>query len=244
MDETETVPVRRKPNIVLRVIQWIVAGFFGLLALALTMEIRKLGIPDAPVILFWSAMAVAIGLAVAHSPAVFFRLPGKAKVAPYLALLVWFVVFGTYAMQMQSAYERTPEGAREAAARKEQAAQDLVRDAQEAREAGEKARAEESLAEAAEVQKQLEQLTEKLEGCFSWGHQLSDLSEQVKGSLHNPKSFEHVSTELIVPDADRNNVVMTFRAENGFGAIRTAQVRAQLFAEDCTIGKVGEPQPM
>jgi hypothetical protein len=54
---------------------------------------------------------------------------------------------------------------------------------------------------------------------------------------------EHAgSTAAIVPDSDSNNVAMAFRAENGFGALRTFAVKASVYPEGCEIALIGEPE--
>ena len=52
----------------------------------------------------------------------------------------------------------------------------------------------------------LKDLTEKLEACKSWG-KLTELTKLVQEGMHNPDSFEHVSTEFIVPTDQGQNVV-------------------------------------
>jgi hypothetical protein len=142
---------------------------------------------------------------------------------------------GTAVAQMEAAWERTPQGAKQAAERAKQRAIEAAAQA----ERDETAR---QFAELEKVTQELKDYQRKAEACFSFGHRLPALEETVKTSLHNPDAFQHVETILTVPDESRNNVAMTFRAENGFGAIRTATVHAQLIADDCTIQNIGEPQ--
>jgi len=75
----------------------------------------------------------------------------------------------------------------------------------------------------AEPQRQLEAAKErKKEFRESFGHDGRHriLAAFVKRRLHNPDSFEHVNTKVI-EDGENYIVRMTYRAENGFGAIRT-----------------------
>jgi hypothetical protein len=115
MNGTEAVQVRRKPHIVMRAIQWIVATIFALFALLIISDSGKLKVQDAPVELFWAALSLSLLLAVVHSPAIFFRLPSKARLLPYGATIIWAGVFGGYIGLAQAAYDRSPEGRREIA---------------------------------------------------------------------------------------------------------------------------------
>lgn len=173
-----TTPARKKPFVLFRVIQWGVAAFFGLLALAMTIEIRKLSVPDAPVALFWLALVALAGIALIHSPPAFFRLPRVGKMAAYVGVLVAMGLFGTYAGQMEEAYSKTPEGAKEAAQRAEEQRQA----------AAEKAKAEarakadqEALAREAAEQKQAELEAQKPKVCQSLVPQVIDMSKSGNG---------------------------------------------------------------
>jgi hypothetical protein len=110
---------RKKPFILFRIAQWLVAALLGLFALAMLVDLSKLAIPGAPIALFWSALAVFSLAAIILSPPLFFRLPVKAKVGAYVGGLAAFVLLGVYGQQMRTAYEHTPTGAAEAKARAE-----------------------------------------------------------------------------------------------------------------------------
>jgi hypothetical protein len=248
MDNDVQLParqVRKKPFILFRIIQGVVAGFLGLLLLLTTSEFRKLGVPGAPVTNFWIAFALFGLLVIAHIPSVFFRMPKKAKVAAYVAMLVVLSTFGSYSTKMEPLWLRTPDGAKEAA---QQAALDqaeqksrAIEAEQVAKQEADRQRTEQVFAEAEDLGRQIKDLNKRQEGCFSmWGHQLPALTKAVKESLHDASSFEHVETVLIVPDINRNNVAMKFRAKNGFGGIRLAVVKAQLVADGCVVQNVGE----
>lgn len=226
---------RKKPFILFSIIQWAVACFFCLIALALLIDLRKLGLPDAPVIMFWSTVAAMATLAVLHGPPVFFRLPRKGRLGAYAGILASFVLFGTYVQRMEPVWSKTPEGAQEMAER-------AAADTKAAAEAAERQKTAHLQADMERLKAELKETMTKLESCFSWGHRLSALEDPVKEALHNPAAFEHVKTELIMPDTADDNVEMTFRAENAFGAIRTATVRAQLVADSCEVQNIGEPQ--
>jgi hypothetical protein len=153
-----------------------------------------------------------------------------------------FVLLGLYFQAMQPVWEKTPEGAREAA---EWAERERLAATERSKQQAEAARRESTaraLEEAERLGDELEAMRRRLERCFTtFGHRLPALENPVKENLHNPRAFEHVETVLIVPDSARNNVAMTFRAENGFGAVRTATVKAQLIADDCSVQNIGNP---
>ncbi|WP_216234032.1 hypothetical protein, partial [Novosphingobium sp. NDB2Meth1] len=71
---------RKKPFILFRIAQWVVAAFVGILTVVPLADTSKLAIPGAPVALLWSALAALVLAAVVLSPPLFFRLPLKAKV--------------------------------------------------------------------------------------------------------------------------------------------------------------------
>ena len=116
---------------------------------------------------------------------------------------------------MLAAYRKTPEGQIQAAAESRR----------EAAEDGDRA---------------AEELNRRLERCLSWRGQISDFTKAVKESLHNPGAFEHVETSRIGPDSDGMNFEMVFRAENGFGALRTGRVRAKVNSANCELENVGQ----
>ena len=49
----------------------------------------------------------------------------------------------------------------------------------------------------------------------------------VQDSLHDPSSFEHVSTKVFKLDEKHLSIVMDFRAKNAFGALRLQSVRVK-----------------
>ena len=109
-------PPRNKPFILFSIIQWGVVTLFALMALILVSDIGRLGVPGAPVVAFWVALAVVTAVAAVHSPPLFFRLPNKLKLFAYVCVIVAVGVFGDYGRQMQEAYSKTPQGAKEAVA--------------------------------------------------------------------------------------------------------------------------------
>lgn len=217
--------------------QWLVALFFLLVVVALMTFVPKLTAPGAPVVLFWATIGIGALVVLVHAPPLFMRLPRNGKSGVYIGTLLYFLLtFGLTVGEIQRSWERTPQGAAEAkrqeAERKVELAEQNSRRAQEAK-----------LQELQGLQEQLTDTADKLESCFTtFRHRLPALEGAVKDSLHNPHAFEHVETIAIVPDADKNDVAMTFRAENGFGALRTYVVKASVYPEDCAIAATGEPE--
>ena len=224
-------PERKKPFFLFRLWQWLVAVCYGLLAVVVAWNWAKLSLPGAPEHLYWPTLALLSTLTLIHIPHIFFRLPGSLKTVAYLGLIAGFVMAGTFAGQVQTAYERTPQGQKEAVAReieeKENAAATRQSEVDKAK-----------MDELEEATQKLSDLNDKIEGCFSWGHRLPALETQVQESLHNPDSFEQVETVSVLPDEKGYNIVMQFRAENGFGAIRIGTAKARLIADDCGLDGV------
>ena len=242
MEDESVVPAaagRKKPFILFRIIQWLVTAFAGLVALVVLTSTDKLSLAGAPVVLFGLSLATFVGLAILHSPPVFFRLPTKAKVAAYVGVFVGIMVSGSYMEQMQGVYERTPQGAKEAELQRQVEAKSAVDEAKMAAENAKKSEAQQALNQVAQAKAdKLEELA-KVKKCLSWTGHYSPLEEDVKGRLHNPHAFEHVSTEAIGPTPDGDNVEMTFRAENGFGALREGWIRAKVNPDTCELQSAG-----
>jgi hypothetical protein len=207
-----------------------------LLVMLVLPELRKANAPGAPAWAVYLLFGASVAVAAALSPVIFWRMAPPARTAARWSVFLPFALLPFVSAQMDASWVKTPEGAKELA---QQAAANQRQAADEA----ERRETQESLTRLATTQKQLEELNEKLEGCFTrFGHRLPALEEPIKEAVHNPRSFEHVETVITLPDDQRNNVQMTFRAENAFGAIRTATVRAQLIADDCSIQNIGEPE--
>ena len=221
---------------VLRFFQWTVFVLLLLLTLMGLMSLEYRGLPGFPEILFWISLACSFGLALTHLPTLFFRLGRRTKVLAYVAILPIFIFSTAVYGQAVDAFHQTPAG-------KIQKAKRDAADALAAKDAAERAKKQRKLAQAEKSRADLEAYADKVEGCFStFGHRLTDLEDHVKSTLHNPDAFEHVKTIAVFPDAEGNNVVMQFRAENGFGAMRLATVGAKLEADSCKIVDVGSPE--
>jgi hypothetical protein len=224
--QTKSGPLHR----VLRAGQWAIAASLGLVGYVTVYSLAlELGAPGAPVALFWASFAtfvIALGFLL---PPVFFRLPKPGKAIAYLAFafaLLFYLYVGT---AVSAAWERTPAGAKEAELRRsEEAAAAVAEDEREAAEAADRLRQARANAAA--------QLQQRLQNCISaWSGGIPALTEDVKNSLENPHAFEHVETKVIGPTPDGDNVEMTFRGQNAFGAIRTGWVRAQIDPDSCKL---------
>jgi hypothetical protein len=160
-NEPDVVPssARKRPFILFRLWQWLVAAVFALTAVALLAKLDKLALPGAPNALFWIALAVTLIVAVLHTVPVFFRLPPIGILAAYGLTLPAFMLSGTALEKLQSAYERTPEGAK---AKEARLASERAAAERDARDAAQSARAE---SEALEAQNQAEQDKKDREMC-------------------------------------------------------------------------------
>jgi hypothetical protein len=221
---------------VLRFFQWIVFILLSLLVLIVLTPLQYRGLPGFPEILFWISFVCCTVLALTHLPTLFFRLGRRAKISGYLAILPIFIFSMVVVGQAVEAFHQTPAG-------KIQKAKQDAADALAAKDAAERAETQRILAEGEKTRADLEAYEEKIERCFStFGHRLSALEDRVKSTLDNPGAFEHVETIAIVPDAAGYNVAMQFRAENGFGALRLATVKAKVDADRCDVVEVGSPE--
>jgi hypothetical protein len=69
-----------------------------------------------------------------------------------------------------------------------------------------------------------------------WDGSHTNLVAFIKSTMHNPRSFQHVSTDVY--DNGRTlTVVMVFRGTNAYGAVVTNRIKAQV---DVTTGKIIE----
>lgn len=226
--------------------QWVISIFALILAAFTPSSNEGLSVPGAPVTGLFISLGVFAALAVSLSPPVFFRLPKLAKIGSYAGLLISFIVLVSFNAMVLDAYKRTPEGAKwaaeQAAEEKFQAAQDAAERAQETQAERKAAQDQAALDGAKQAVDDLRLLTEKLEACKSWGGEISELSEMVEASMHNPDSFEHESTEFVVPTGEGQNVLMEFRGTNGFGAVVKSQVLAHVDPDTCKVSDVSQPE--
>jgi hypothetical protein len=78
-----------------------------------------------------------------------------------------------------------------------------------------------------------EEQKEKIQECLQTAS--IELKYKIKESLHNPKSFEEVSSEYNENNDEVFEIKYTYRGENGFGAVRTETVFAKVSIKDCRI---------
>ena len=124
-----------------------------------------------------------------------------------------------------SAHSNTPEGKAASAKRERERRMENAMDA--ARERAE------------QVAEDTEREKERAFGghCFStWDGSYRPLVQAVEPRLRNPDSFEHVETHGTRIDANGNHrIIMSFRAENGFGGLNLGTASALVRSEDCTM---------
>jgi hypothetical protein len=230
-------PPRRIRTFLLDVVQVVVVAFIGLLLLiGVSTSSHMLSAPDAPMLLFWGMISAGILLGLAHTPYAFHRWGDAIKAMAYVLLLLFMPFWFWTLNEVAVAWDKTPAGAAEA---KQIAQGEQIEQAQERQEREfEAAEREQDAARAQEAAARA-----RLEHCFTYiGHHLPVLETVVRDSLHNPRSFEHVKTEVTDPRSAGYNVTMTFRAQNGFGAIRTLTVGARIDPNTCSVTDI-QDQP-
>lgn len=79
------------------------------------------------------------------------------------------------------------------------------------------------------------------EHCLSdWDGANRDLVRQVKVTMREPGSFEHIDTRIYGNDNGEHGLWMTFRARNGFGGMNIEKVYARIDHESCNALRFGE----
>lgn len=230
--------LRRIYYILSRIGQWIVFLFLAFVALGTLLnafDMRAEGIDVTAYLVAVAALALGTAFLL---PFAFFRLPMKARLASYAAALPLLVTVMLVSGAVGDAYKLTPKGAQEAKAEAEAAA---LRQAQErrleeqAQQQREKERAEEAgKAQAVARSRAIAEAHRKVEQCINRRGQIPGLVERVQSELHNPRSFEHVRTTVDTTQ-DQPRVMMIFRAENGFGALRLGAVKAVVTPDGCYV---------
>ena len=233
---------RRFLALFLASLHWIAFGFIALFFAFIASSAFKFDAAGLEIAAFLAAIAVAAVVVILLFPLVFFRLPAKAKLASYALVLPALLALTGTSGPLDEAYKRTPQGAREAKAEADAAAFRKERDRKDAEQARQaKARQDEENA-VRENLRYIAAAQEKVQGCISWRGQVPSLVRHVRESLHNPRSFEHVHSEMRLqgdnPVTGFPVIVMEYRAENGFGAIRTATVTAKIVPDDCSVHSV------
>lgn len=231
-------PMRKKPTTAFYIVQsaFVLVPLFILLILF--GHFTLLWAANAIDAQFWSFVGFASLAAVLSIPTIFLRLPLSLRVVLYVGIVTLLVLMVDYSKQVETVYVKSPAGQRERAPRT--ISQREVDDSVER--LVHQVRAERALAEANAAQEEVQSNRERAEdigSCLGWSGKIRPVVEAVKEHLHNPGAFEHVSTSVIGPDPDGMNVEMTFRAENGFGAIRTGTVRAKVSPHTCKLLDLG-----
>lgn len=93
---------------------------------------------------------------------------------------------------------------------------------------------EEQLKEAKEAKEKADRIASG-EHCLSgWDGSFPRLKEAVKRSLRNPDSFDHMETVRSPVDGKgKFGLIMTYRAENGFGGMNVEAAGVEVDAETC-----------
>lgn len=69
-----------------------------------------------------------------------------------------------------------------------------------------------------------------------WDGSLPALNEAVKSQLRVPDSFEHVDTIIAPKRSDnRHDIMMKYRARNGFGGLNVEHVKGTVSNADCSV---------
>lgn len=197
--------------------------------------------PDVQTAVIVAALAVSAVAVIALCPLVFFRLGRALRLTSYVGLIAAIVLVPMAAAEVRAGYDKTPEGKRMAAKRAESDAYwskvQADRAAMDAQDASDEAEADRIALRSGEL---AHCATEPNGG-------IPALQRAVSTSMHNPASFSHDKTEAIAADevdAGTYNVRMRFRAENGFGAIRPASVRAKIGPLTCSVEGVSNITPL
>lgn len=76
--------------------------------------------------------------------------------------------------------------------------------------------------------------------CLSgWDGSFPRLKEAVKRSIRNPRSFEHVETvRSSVDESGKFGLIMSYRAENGFGGVNVEAAGVEVDAKTCNFEQV------
>jgi hypothetical protein len=94
-------------------------------------------------------------------------------------------------------------------------------------------------ADAERIAEKTAEVEEKRKGfhCLSgWDGANRSTVKQVKSSLRNPDSFEHVETRITPLDekTGEHNLGMTYRAQNGFGGMNVETIYARVSSSTCS----------
>ncbi|EPR14174.1 hypothetical protein M527_29100 [Sphingobium indicum IP26] len=146
------------------------------------------------------------------------------------------------------AYRQSPEYLAAAARKKE----DLLRANAKAKEANERYLAE--TRKMAQLQREVDQAVKAAADAKVRAEQRKgfhclndidgshwDMQAAIKARLRNPGSFEHVQTAIMPAEHGEHQVIMTYRAQNGFGGMNVEQAIGVLNAASCKLIRLDVP---
>ncbi len=234
----------RKPWLILRAAQWAACLFAVILELAALTALQHYTVPGVSQAAIIGTLAAATIVVLVTFPYIFWKLPkGRRWIANAALVFSFFYVADTLRMT-EAWYALTPEGTKEANLRAKLKAEEAKQLA-----ARKRITDEDLMASAEDLDETIRKLKEgdlaenkeKLDHCLSyWDKDIDALSAMVKGSLHNPKAFEHVQTTIIRTSSEGYNAMIEFRAENEFGAVRTATQKAKIDPNNCEVSAIQE----
>jgi hypothetical protein len=239
-------PLQPRVGFVENLPRWIQLGVFvivGFVTVITPLSLALLLFTGVAKQAFYVTVFLAALIALLHLPQVFFRLPKWSQWVCYFFALCSLTLALFMMVQLEKAWSQTLPGI---AFNFEQdmIAKGYLKDRDKSEQSiesvsGQQEDHEKQQEEAEQALSDLSDYVKKAESCFTtFGHRLPTFESLVKNSMHNPESFSHIETQLITPDANRNNIRMTFRGQNGFGAIRVGSAVGQLIADGCEIGNV------
>jgi hypothetical protein len=94
----------------------------------------------------------------------------------------------------------------------------------------------------AEIQKDAERREAGFHCLSDWNGSQSDVVRSVKANLRNPDSFEHIETRIAPKNKKgEHTLIMTYRAQNGFGGMNVEAVTGVLRNSDCAVLHLRRP---
>lgn len=217
MNDAQSIPAPGLIRRIGRLAQWIVFAFLLLFAVIVATELRKVGVPGAPVPLLVITVAAAMALAMAHLPLVFTRLPRKGRIAAYASIIAMLILFGAYLGQMEPVWEKTPEGAKEAAQRAEEQRE---ADAEAARQAARLKAEEEVNAQKAAAQQEADLASKAVAACDALIPQVVDGEKVIEINNVRPEPSTEPN-EVLTCSGDAITVQGNVPIE--FGLVQTPQ---------------------
>lgn len=191
----------------------------------------------------WIAAVLALGAILLLGVAPFLladnrRAPNGRRQDPsrFGCLITTGAVFLTLAsiISLGAHAQSTPEGrAKSALNAKERRIETAMDEARE-RAAALKEQTAERVAEEEERAAEEKERNSGLQCLNGWSGAYPALVDLVKPAMRNPDSFDHVETRITPRDGNgQHRVLMTFRAENGFGGMNIERALALVEGDDC-----------